>query len=533
MNTRVPIAAISLVFMCACRVVDNKAAPAQPPMPLLRPVVSAPTAASSSVDDRARRIASATDEELARTVVSVFGDTAALHPLAGPTPDAEPVWDIDVRSYETHERVTHYVQLFSTSARENFREQLSRGTRYEPMIRAKLRAGGMPEDLTYLALIESGYNPHAYSRAAAVGMWQFMSSTARDVGMRVDWWMDERRDPARSTDGAIRFLRELQAQFGSLYLAAAAYNGGPGRVARGLTRYADAMEGAEGEDRFFALAGQGYLKSETKNYVPQLIAAALIAKLPSRYGMLVDSLPPFVYDSVQVREATSLAAIATASGATASVMRELNPAILRGVTPPDASVWVHVPVGSAEQASAALETMPDSSRAGLRSFTVPSGSLTIAALAARNGISASQLAAYNPSLRTVKRGQLASGQLVRIPTPDALSLAMVVPDPSIERYGGGSSTTLASRGVHVVRRGETLGGIANKYGLSLTRLKALNGIKSNRAVPGQTLRVRGESKSKASPKKSASKTKTPATKKSAGASKKRVSSKAPAKKKRR
>src|SRR5438046_4887045 len=157
-----------------------------------------------------------------------------------------------------------------------------------------MREGGLPEDMYYLALIASGFDPNAYSRAAAVGMWQFMTSTARDMGMRVDWWVDERRDPIRSTGAAVRFIKGLKEQFGSLYLAAAAYNGGPGRVARGLTRYANDLEGTSGEDVFFALAEKNYLPLDTRNYVPQLIAAALVAKNPGRYGMHPQTLPPFV-----------------------------------------------------------------------------------------------------------------------------------------------------------------------------------------------------------------------------------------------
>ncbi len=202
--------------------------------------------------------------DVEKTVVGVFGDTSALMtPLVDAIPTSGPTWDMDVRSYEGQERVAFYVNLFTQSSRNRFQEKLRLSTRYEPMIRSKLRAGGIPEDMMYLAMVESGFDPNAYSSAAAVGMWQFMSSTARDVGLRVDWWVDERRDPARSTDGAIRFLGDLQNQFGSLYLAAAAYNGGPGRVSRGLTRFAEEMEGTTGEDRFFALAEHDYLRSET------------------------------------------------------------------------------------------------------------------------------------------------------------------------------------------------------------------------------------------------------------------------------
>jgi len=432
----------------------------------------------------------ATSEDLARAVVSVFGDTAALHPVPPTDLDAEPIWDIDVRSYETHQRVTHYVQLFSTSSRETFRARLSRGTRYEPMIRAKLRAGGMPEDLTYLALIESGYDPHAYSRAAAVGLWQFMSSTARDVGLRVDWWVDERRDPVRATEGAIRFLGYLQQQFGSLYLAAAAYNGGPGRVSRGLTRYAGEMDGAQGDDRFFALAEQNYLRAETKNYVPQLIAAALIAKKPSRYGMNVDSLALWSYDSVLVDAGTSLAAVVAASHATDAEIRELNPAVLRGMVPPDRAMWLHVPTGRGASTATALLAIPDAIRLGYSTARVSGTTTTLATIAKTSGVPSQRLAWFNPGLKTAKRGRLVAGQTVRIPTSGTLSMARAVPDPSIERYGSGTSSTVSSQGGHVVRRGETLGSISRRYGVSVARLKALNGISGSRLVAGQTLRVR-------------------------------------------
>ncbi len=435
----------------------------------------------------------ATPDEVVNTVMSVFGDSSVLRAATDSTLIADdPEWDIDVRSYETHDRVEYYVGLFSgRGGRERFTARLSRGTRYEPMVRSKLRASGMPEDLTYLALIESGYDPHAYSRAAAVGMWQFMSSTARGVGMRVDWWMDERRDPARATDGAIRFLRDLQRQFGgSLYLAAAAYNGGPGRVARGLTRFASEMDGAAGEDRFFALAEQDYLRAETKNYVPQIIAAALVAKMPARYGLVIDSLPLYAYDSVLVTPAMSLAHIAAASGATKAEVRDLNPAVLRGITPPDASIWARIPVGTADRTRLALDSIPEADRRGYRVAPVGGSTTTPTGFAARHGVTLKQLRWFNPTIKTTRKGRLVTGQSLRIPTALALDFAREIPDPSIERYGGSSSNTLTSRGIHVVKRGESLGAIAKRYSTTVARLKSLNGIKGSRVIAGQTLRVR-------------------------------------------
>jgi membrane-bound lytic murein transglycosylase D len=468
---------------------------AEPVVPLAadrRPATAVSRAAVSSDSLRADSVAS---RELARTVVAVFGDTAGLADSMLVADDAEPAWDMDVRSYETHARVAHYIDLFSGSARERFTARLARGARYEPMIRAKLKAGGLPEDMTYLALVESGYDPHAYSRAAAVGMWQFMSSTARDVGMRVDWWIDERRDPARSTDGAIRFLRDLQKQFGgSLYLAAAAYNGGPGRVARGLTRFADEMEGSEGEDRFFALAEQDYLRAETKDYVPQLIASAIVAKMPDRYGIAVGPKLLYEYDSVQVDAGTSLAAISAASGSTTAEIRELNPSILRGVTPPDIAYWVKVPLGKADTTRMALDAVPAESKVGYAMRAVAGSKTTLAALAKETGISAKAIAAFNPGLRTTRAGRLVAGQKLRIPSEDALAFARDVPNPSIEIYGSSSTKTLASSGFHVVRRGESLGTIARRYGVTSARLKSLNGMKGTKVLAGQTIRVRGTPK---------------------------------------
>ncbi len=485
--TLTPLAAVAPVALPAPSAAPRASAPrveappaaprADPSRPAAR--AEAAAAAPAAVRPRTAPVPDASPDALASTAAAVFGESAEA-----------PRWDIDVRSYETHERVEHYVALFSGSARATFTRRLSRGTRYEPMIRAKLRARGMPEDLTYLALIESGYDPHAYSRAAAVGMWQFMSSTARGVGLRVDWWMDERRDPARATDAAITFLGYLTREFGSLYLAAAAYNGGPGRVARGLTRFASQMEGAEGDDRFFALAEQDYLHRETKDYVPQLIAAALLAKTPDRYGFAVESLPPYAYDSVWVDGGTSLAAVAEASGSTPEEVRDLNPALLRGIAPPETPVWVKVPAGRGAQAEMGMAALPPELRRGYRTVTVKGSRTTPAALADREGVSLAQLRQFNPALKTTKKGRLVAGQAVRIPAGAVVGLARDVPDPGIERYGR-SSAVLSRSGVHVVKRGETLGGIARRYNTTVPRLQALNRLKGTRVLAGQTLRVRG------------------------------------------
>ena len=391
--------------------------------------------------------------------------------------------------YETQDRVAHYVDLFTGRARGHMAERLERGTRYESMIRAKLKAGGLPEDMYYLALIESGFDPNAYSRAAAVGMWQFMTSTARDMGLRVDWWVDERRDPVRSTSAAVRFIRGLRDQFGSLYLAAAAYNGGPGRVSRGLSRYADDLEGAQGEDAFFVLAEKDYLRNETRDYVPQLIAAALIAKSATRYHMEIHPRPAFAYDSVRVGGGIPLAAVAQAAGTSVSTLRELNPHVLRGMTPPRDSMQLRIPSGAARTFDSALAALPAQARSATTSATTKKGD-TPDRLARAHGISAAAVAAFNPGMRRLKSGRLAVGQRLLIPTRAVADAAVTVPDPTIERYP--RSTKL--RRVHTVKKGETVLAIARKYGTTPERIMRLNGMKKPMIFAGQTLIISGARK---------------------------------------
>jgi membrane-bound lytic murein transglycosylase D len=485
-------AAALLLLVAAC----HSARPARPTPDLVPTATPNGTTSASALEARdasSPELDPPTDgpdgAEVAAEALRLFGDSAAVGP-AESAPD-EPTWDIDVRSYETHDRVTYYVRRFSGSARQHFAEQLSEGTRYAPMIRAKLRAAGLPEDLMYLALIESGFDVHAYSRAAAVGMWQFMTTTAKGTGLRVDWWVDQRRDPVASTDAAIKFLGWLNDQFGSLYLAAAAYNGGPGRVSRGLTRHASAISDAEGDDVFFALAETKYLRAETRDYVPKLIAAALVAKEPRRYGLTVERRDTLAYDSVRVGKATPLAAVAAAADVPVRSIMDLNPHLLRGMTPPADSFTVRLPVGGASVFDSAFAALPDSVRRAFRRLTSRKGE-TRASLARRAGITTTQLSAYNRALRVAQSGAVVSGQTVLVPTRAVLAAARNVPDPSVERYGSSSAT-------HVVRKGESLSTIARRYRTSVSTLQRLNGLRKTVIYPGQVIVVRaGTTRSAAS-----------------------------------
>ena len=428
-----------------------------------------------------------TKTDVDRSVTSLFGARdSAVHPVPVADSAIEPSWDIEVHAYESTDRVEHYVRLFTGPAKERIQPRLERGTRYEPMIRAKMREGGIPEDMYYLALVESGFDPNAYSRAAAVGMWQFMTSTARDMGLRVDWWVDERRDPVQvRRRRRCASSKDLSEQFGSLYLAAAAYNGGPGRIARGLTRYADDFEGTTGDDLFFALAEKDYLRNETREYVPQLIAAALIAQ---GAGALRHDDPPAARRSRTTPCASGRRRRSprspTPRARTSPSIKDLNPHILRGITPPKDSFFVRVPVGAADSFAVAFAALPKSERVGLQTVESKKGE-SFASIAKQERADGAAARAVQPEGQALKSGNLAPGQVVLVPTAAVAAAATIAPDPAIERYGSLADAS----SMHVVKSGETLGGIAKKYHTSTAALMQLNGLKRPMIFPGQSLVV--------------------------------------------
>ncbi len=237
-------------------------------------------------------------------------------------------------------RVKRWMDAFETSRREEFEYLLERRGLFSEMIRDKLRARGMPEELLYVALIESGMSPYAVSRVSAVGLWQFMGPTAQQYGLRVDEYVDERRDPVRATDAALDYLQVLYDRFGSWYLAAAAFNAGPGRVERILNLHVDGRMGDE--DIYWQVLE--YLPRETREYIPKLIAVTLLAKDADAVGF-AGRLEPYRYDNVFVPGGTRLSSVADALDLPTHVLARLNPHVTRGVTPPNEMYGVRVPVG--------------------------------------------------------------------------------------------------------------------------------------------------------------------------------------------
>ncbi len=518
---------LSLLFLAsvAC---SGGGAPAVAPTPVAQaaPASPAPAQAPESGPSARAELASlpaaaavldADREAQGIVAADSAADAAALAALELATPDTsdEPQsshgggaddldvvasWDIDVSTYASHERVQYYLDFFQGPGRERMAIWLTRLPRYEGMIREQMQANGVPEDMVYLALIESGYSNTAVSRARATGMWQFMKGTGRMYGLQVNSYLDERRDPVKSTAAAARHLNDLQQRFGSIYLAAAAYNAGAGKVSRGLrglpagsvapSETVDPLddlgdeESVNNDAEFFRLYDTKYLRRETKDYVPKLIAAALIAKEPTRYGFAEPpAVPPFAYDSIVVPTQTGLDVIARLSGATFADLRDLNPQYIRMVTPPGRSAVVRVPVGMGDSLAVAFAGLPASKRIAYQEHVVRSGE-TISGIAKRYHVSTGEVRDANP--RIPRSGMIRVGQRLIIPTNGftAETRAAIAATQSSARAPSRSATT------YTVRRGDTLSGIAKRYGTSASTLKRINGLSSDRLKVGQKLRLK-------------------------------------------
>jgi LysM repeat protein len=237
-----------------------------------------------------------------------------------------------------HDQVRFFLDRFTGSGRAIIGNWLNRSSTYLGMIRGTFKTHGLPEDLAFTAMIESGFNPLAVSHAGAKGLWQFMAGTARRYGLRVDQWVDERLDPEKSTVAAASYLRDLYGMFGSWHLAQAAYNAGEMTVTRAIM--------ATGSTDFWTLARSRFLKRETKEFVPQIQAATVIGRDPARYGFEPAGAAELTADRVMVPPSTDLRRLSAASGIPSETLRALNPVLVRGVTPPGASYELKVPVGS-------------------------------------------------------------------------------------------------------------------------------------------------------------------------------------------
>jgi membrane-bound lytic murein transglycosylase D len=329
-------------------------------------------------------------------------------------------YDIPV---EMQPLVAQYIQFFQGPGRKWFRKWMSRSTRYLPVMQPILETHGLPRDTVYLAMIESGFSSHAYSWAHAAGPWQFISSTGRQYGLHQDFWVDERRDPIKSTAAAARYLKDLYSELGHWYLAWAGYNTGSGRVRRLVERH--------GTSDFWAISAERGLATETKHYVPKLIAAALIAKHPAAFGFSEEEFdfePALSFEEVKVTDATDLDVIARAAGVSVQTVQELNPELKRWCTPPATArnpYVLRLPKGTAQRFAENFARIAPAERLTFRVHKVKRGD-TLSQIAVQYGSAAEAILQMN---------RLKSARTLR------LGAELVIPVPAVKaaaKEGGGA-----------------------------------------------------------------------------------------------
>ena len=386
-------------------------------------------------------------------------------------PHAEPVFDFPVVE---NEQVRYFVDYFSGRAKKTFTLWLERSGRYLPMMQEIFAEAGLPKDLAYLAMVESGFNDKAYSWAHAVGPWQFIASTGRRYGLKNDWWYDERRDPEKATRAAASFLADLYDDFdGDWYLAVASYNAGPGKLRNAIKRY-------KTRD-FWELCRGKYLKTETKHYLPKLLAALMIAKQPEKYGFTeLEYHQPLEYDTAILPSSTDLEVIARLTGAEYQAIKKLNPELKRWSTPPGAKDYqVRLPAGSQETFMARYAELPERQRANYVRHSVKSGD-TLLALSKRYGVRVKDIQKLN-RIRNTRAIQIGTNLIIPL-NPDAngsTALATLRDDYKRSR-----------RTYYTVRSGDSLWKISRKFNVSEKQLRVWNRLGwSNVIRPGQRLIV--------------------------------------------
>jgi membrane-bound lytic murein transglycosylase D len=383
-------------------------------------------------------------------------------------PRPRDTWDLTA-TY--NDRVQFWIGFLQGRNKDRTHLWLEREGMYGEYIRTQLREREMPEDLFYLAMIESGLSNRAVSHAAAVGLWQFIAETGRRYGLEVSGYVDERRDPVKATGAALDYLQYMYDRFGSWYLAAAGYNSGENRVARIMREMTGSERGTDAD--YWRIAHR--LPRETRDYVPLMLAAGFIGKDPNAHGFYgIEHQPPLAYDRVEVDGGVSLVAVAKAADVSEGMVRDLNPHLIRGVTPPGRSWEVRVPVGRRAAVLANLERIEQEVRVATVVHRVARGE-TLTHIARRHGVRVEAIRAENPGLNPRR---LQVGQSVRIPGGSV----------SVVATAGSGSATVSWRS-YQVRRGDTLSQIAARHGVTVSQLRQWNGI-GTRIYAGQTIRIR-------------------------------------------
>lgn len=357
--------------------------------------------------------------------------------------------------------VASYINYFSTRGKGTFESALARSGKYREMIERVFKQEGVPQDLIYLAQAESGFKPLALSRARARGMWQFMASRGDGYGLHRSWWVDDRQDPEKATRAAARHLKDLYNEFGDWYLAMAAYNSGPGNVQQAVKRtgYAD----------FWELYKRNVLPAETKNYVPIILAMIIMSKNPARYGL--DDLKldtPVTYDVVRVDYPVDLRLVAECVDAPVDELVDLNPSLLRRITPTNQPFDLHLPLGTRDKYETAIASIPVNKRVAWRYHKVESGE-TLAGIARK----------YHTTEKAIEQVNNLDGKEL---LADAKLVIPVSAEESRMVYSGRSVR-------YRVHSGDTLFGIARRFGVPAEQLRRWNRLKGNTLRAGRLLVV--------------------------------------------
>jgi membrane-bound lytic murein transglycosylase D len=432
-------------------------ASAQAPRPgsTTSPATLAPSGPAAQADAEQFR------RELEETHEQILARTGGV-PGEGSRVDLEAATSIPIPQHRT---VDAAVRLFSGDLKEKIQRSMLRSGRYRDLIDAELERQKLPKALAYLPVIESAFVPTLTSRAGAHGLWQFMPATAREYGLRVDWWIDERADPELSTRAAATFLKDLHRMFGDWSLALAAYNCGPGRVRR-------TME-SSGAKTFWELIEQGLLPKETRGYVPTFYATLIIAGDPAAYGFRLGERIAPAEKNVEIRGPVSLAYVAEVIGVTEDLLQDMNPSLHRGVVPPGLGS-VRVPAHAASQlASRAGNLWQEDSYLRFAEFKVRNGD-SIQRLARAVGTDAETIAAMN---NRKSSSTLRAGEAIYLPVRAREVGALLAHSQNHEIY-------------YSVQKGDTLYSIAKRNNVSVAELREMNELPADSILSiGQKLRI--------------------------------------------
>lgn len=393
---------------------------------------------------------------------------------------ARTMHDIDI---PLNPRVLSAVQLFSNGRMKSFLEEgLSRGAQYLPMIQDVLRAEGLPLDLAFVPLVESAFKPSALSRARARGVWQFMHGTGLEMGLTYNWYIDERADVEKSTRAAARYLKLLYNMFGDWHLALASYNAGPGRVQRALKQ--------SGLKDYWSLsASSRFLPRETRDYVPLILAATVVARNPAEYGIEFQPWETSEAEAVVLPTPVDLRRVAEWTGTPVQAIQQLNPELRRWITPVGASEYLlKVPRGTAEMVLAAVAESHPEDLAPLNRHTVKRGE-TLASIARSLNVNRTDLAEANYLSASAR---LTVGDQLIIPRQPTLLLTTrtgTAPGDAVGTAGTVAEPAPPTRQTYQVRRGDTLTSIAKRYATTVASLKEWNNLRSDAIRIGQRLTI--------------------------------------------